>query len=158
MVAECHEYFVNDILVHNCIAWLLNFWMLSNARNLYFYNIESREVLIHAVQKKELSRDEMIQNYEQEQLRLEIENVAEALRNERDEYITQRLETRLKWLDSQLIFQNEEKISVDDLINSVRTEKRRNRSFNQNKTSSIYDNYNNINAYQPYRDPMRIFG
>ena len=45
MVDECHEYFANDILVHNCISWLLGHWFLKYSKNLSFYGIETRDCL-----------------------------------------------------------------------------------------------------------------
>ena len=44
-VAECHEYFANDILVHNCIAWLLACFVIFEGKNLEMYGIHKDELI-----------------------------------------------------------------------------------------------------------------
>ena len=44
-VAEQHEYFVNDILVHNCIANLLGAYMIFFGKNLHMYGIPQGTIL-----------------------------------------------------------------------------------------------------------------
>lgn len=44
-VADCHEYFVNGILVHNCISFLLSVWVIFYGKNLKVYGIPEHMVL-----------------------------------------------------------------------------------------------------------------
>jgi len=45
LVAECHEYFANDILVHNCIAYLLCCYLIFEGQNLHLYGINKEDIL-----------------------------------------------------------------------------------------------------------------
>lgn len=44
-VADCHEYFANDVLVHNCFAHMMSAYLILQGKNLSFYGISPREVL-----------------------------------------------------------------------------------------------------------------
>lgn len=48
-VAECYEYFVNDILVHNCIAWLLACYVVLEGKNLHYYGLTQQDLLQNVV-------------------------------------------------------------------------------------------------------------
>jgi hypothetical protein len=45
-IADCHEYFANDVLVHNCIAYLLACWLIFFGENLHYYGIDVRSILM----------------------------------------------------------------------------------------------------------------
>jgi hypothetical protein len=45
-IADCHEYFANDVLVHNCIAYLLSCWLLFFGENLHHYGLDVRSILM----------------------------------------------------------------------------------------------------------------
>lgn len=45
LVADCHEYFANDVLVHNCISFLLACYLIYYGRNLHMYGIPLEVVL-----------------------------------------------------------------------------------------------------------------
>lgn len=145
------------------IAWLLNFWMLSSAKNLYFYGIEAKEILCYAIEKKELSAREAYELNEQAALRTEIERTYNQLKSENDEFVIQKLEHKLNFLDKQLVLQDNEKFSVDDLIKTLREDrrKRKSNSYNSyNRNNSVYNPYSNNKVYDSfanYKDPRSVF-
>lgn len=155
MVADCHEYFVNDILVHNCIAWLLGFWLLNKGTNLSFYGIDPKQILSEINANKIVSKKEYVDYIEQQEVRKEIERVYEQLQNETDYYVITLLETELKNLNRRLVLEEGEKFSVDELIESLREEKKRNKQSQRSNEYNYYDD-SHILAI-PYRDPRRGF-
>lgn len=108
-----------------CIAWLLSGWFLFNAKNLGFYGINSRDVLANnGNRKKEVgSSVDQYDAYIQKSLREEVEVLTEALKGERDVFLSQRIEHRLQFTISKLKITDEEKISLDDLIRQLKEQK-----------------------------------
>jgi len=156
-----HEVGQHDDMV---IAWLLNFWLLSQAKNLSHYGISPGEILANAVERGSMTVEETYDMQQQSLIRQEMEQIYAQLKNTKDEYAAQRLEMKLSHLDKQLILQEHEKFSVDDLIRSIREERRKvkvNNSYSQgSNTSSFVDRYYGYagaNHFQPYKDPMKVF-
>ena len=125
MVADCHEYFVNDILVHNCIAWLLGFWILTMGKNLSYYGINPREVLSRNPKLIEHRKQKSsYETYVEQQAKLDIQRLTQALEAEKDEFIARRLEFDLERAIQKLSDEEREIVSTDDLITQLR-EKRK---------------------------------
>lgn len=135
-----HEVGENDDLV---IAWLLCFWLLTQGKNLSHYGIDSKAIFC------ELNKPEIVDNrtaydyYEQQRIRSEIETIYEKLKNESDDNIVQRLEFKLRNLNRALVLEEGEIFSVDDLINSVREERRNSRYNGVRSNNGYYGQYNN---------------
>lgn len=127
MVEDCHEYFVNDILVHNCIAWLLCFWLITLGKNLSFYGIDSRVILSRVNLPEVLNSRQYYDIREQQTLRQQIQKLYDDLSQERDEFVVQKLEQNLRILNRKIVLQEGERFSVDELINSLRDERRTSR-------------------------------
>lgn len=138
-VADCHEYFANDILVHNCFSWLLSYWLLSSGKNLSFYGIDSSQILsanpTHLEQRKTVSAYDQNQA---DQARKNVELLSEQLKNEADEYVARRLEYDLERAISQLTDSDRRIVAVDDLINKLRKERARNVRRRQGSTDDAY--------------------
>lgn len=111
------------------IAWLLNSWMLISAKNLQFYGIERKDILSKMQAPKQLSPLEAYEAREQATLKRDMHAVIEQLKDASDDLIVHKLEQRLAWLDSRISYEDHEKISIEELIASVREEKRKRRSF-----------------------------
>lgn len=104
-----------------CIAWLLGYWLLSQGKNLSFYGINSREILSENIKNREVNNPVDIYNsLEQDRIKQRIEQLAEQLKNERDSFIAYRLETELRNQAEKLDTTDRNRLSVDDLINSLR--------------------------------------
>lgn len=119
-----HEDGKHDDMV---IAWLLAQWMLWEAKHLHHYGIETRYVMAGVSQKKELSQEEQNRLIHQDYIREQIEIVYEKLMNEDDENVAFRLEQQLRHLDRQIVVEEGEIYSLDELLRSVK-EARRGRS------------------------------
>jgi hypothetical protein len=108
------------------VGWLLAHWFLTQGRNLKFYGIASERIMCRLVVKQLTNAREVAQQYQQQELRAKIKNVSEQMLKERDDFISERLEQELRALMTQLVFDDNEVFSVDDLLNRAR-EARRNR-------------------------------
>lgn len=118
------------------ISWALCFWLLSQGKNLSFYGIDSKLIFSEVRVVEYTDRASYQQSVEQQQIRQQIEQTYERLSNERDTYVIMKLEHTLRALDRKLILREDEKFSVDDLINSLREEKRKSA---RQTSSSHYD-------------------
>lgn len=123
------------------IAWLLNAWMLMSAKNLSFYGIYHKEILNKLAPPRDMSPQEAYDAAEQQALKQEMHKVIEQLKETSDEFVTQKLERRLAYLDGRISYEDHEKISIEELINSVREEKRKRRSF-----ANSHNNQLNLNT------------
>lgn len=112
-----HEVDGNDDLV---IAWLLNFWFMTQGTNLGYYGIDPITVMSEVRERKEESPLERHTRIEQEQLRKRIEELLEALGNETDMFVSARYEHELRSLDARLIKDRNDVYSMEDLIRKAR--------------------------------------
>lgn len=152
MVEDCHEYFVNDILVHNCIAWLLGHWLLTNGMNLAHYGIPVSSILTEAKKKKMVrasagSQEDALAEYNNEILE-EIKKLTEQLEDEDDEMLSERLERRINYLLSTSEINEQEIFSIEELIHKNKDEKKK-RIAEQRKRSGTNDMFaSNMSTYQ----------
>lgn len=144
-----HEDGQHDDLV---IGWLLAVWLLTQGKNLSFYGIDVTKVMcnVYALDKKEQEETPMAQHtkIEQQRIRERIEQIYNQLSNENDEYICTRLEHELLMLDRQIILEQGEVYSVDELIRQA-SEARMNRKrmFNNNRSQESAYPVVNANTY-----------
>lgn len=138
------------------IAWLLNYWLLTKGKNLSFYGIESNQILSFLNSSKVTSDREYHDYMEQQNLRLQMEDIYKQLQIETDQWIVQNLERELRVLNQKLILDDTEKFSIEELINSLREERRRTRTTNRLETNQN-DFYNDSHVHQTtLMDPRRI--
>lgn len=121
------------------IGWLLNHWLMTKAKNLDFYGIDSKQVLCEIQNTKIETIKDMYEYREQQSIRTEIEVVYNQMKAENDSMITDRLEKELRALNRRIVLQDGEFFSVDDLIRSIREEKRANRKTNYSNNTSEYE-------------------
>jgi hypothetical protein len=111
------------------IAWLLSYWLISLGKNLTYYGIKTRDVLSENRASKEANTPSTLYyNREQAYLRQEIENTVKELANEFDEYVSMKLEHKLKNLASKLNETDRATLSLDELITNIRDQRRGNKS------------------------------
>jgi hypothetical protein len=137
------------------ISLLLNFWLLNKGTNLSFYGIDPKQILSEINASKIVSKKEYVDYIEQQEVRKEIERVYEQLQNESDYYVITLLETELKNLNRRLVLEEGEKFSVDELIESLREEKKRNKHSQRSNDYNYYDDTHILSI--PHRDPRRGF-
>lgn len=108
------------------VAWLLTYWFLTNAKNLQHYGIDPKEVLsVNESIKEELTDDKLYERYYQARLREQVNEIIKELSSERDSGIAERLESRLRHIESMLSENDRAVLSVDDLIQRLRQERRK---------------------------------
>ena len=76
---------------------------------------------------KEVKPDKAYFINEQIKIRNDIEKIYEQMSKESDEYVLQRLEKQLRFLDSRIVLEDGEHFSVDALIHELRQKKKQNR-------------------------------
>lgn len=144
-----HQSGEHDDLV---IGWLLNHWLMTKAKNLDFYGIDSKQILCELQSIKIESNKDMYDYMEQQRIRQEIEKIYNEMKAENDAMIVDRLEQELRSLNRRLVLQDGEFFSVDDLIKSIRENKRKN---------PVSNNYGYQSSVEPYahqhRDPRRFY-
>lgn len=146
-----HEEGSHDDMV---MALLLNYWLLTQGKNLSHYGIDSRMIYTHLnVNKKTMSSYEQYQAEFQLKLRQDIEKLVTELKHTRDEYISDKIEKQLRILNNQIILEENEKFSVDDLINSIKSTKKS--RYLDNRSRDGY--YNQMVGIPAPVDPTRIF-
>lgn len=129
-VDDTHEYFVNDILVHNCISWILSFWLLTRGKNLSYYGIDSRAMLINS--RSTITGETAIDEYnnqKQNEYRNLMDEIVEKMRDEKDPYIRTRYEIQLRNIASKIVVRDNEVFSVDELLETLKRERRLNKSI-----------------------------
>lgn len=119
------------------IGWLLVHWFLSLAKNLSFYEIDSRVIGSKSQKAKVINPRDEWQRIQQENLRKQMQVTYDALSDETDEWVSQKLEQELRVLDRQLVMDAGETYSLDDLIRQVRESKRKKRE----RSGSVDGNY-----------------
>jgi hypothetical protein len=153
---------------------------LTSAKNLGFYGIHHSEILSQLNTHKVYTAEESYDRHEQRMFQEEMQSVLAQLKEAEDELIVHKLEKRLAYLDGRIIYEDSEKVSLEELINSVREEKRRRRSMrnaaaplnvapNPFGSRSPYAGAtggglyggrrpsNTLSAYAPYKNPMSVF-
>lgn len=110
------------------IAWLLSYWLITNGRNLQFYGIQASAVMSNnGVSRKETDPVAMEEHRKAQAVRVEIDKLLELMRRENDEMITRSYEGKLRRLIDENPKINVGTLSVDDLVEKVRKERRERR-------------------------------
>lgn len=109
------------------IGWLLCFWLITKGVNLGFYGLDSRLLAQNAVARSSTDPYENAILDQQRQLRIDIEALTEGLAKERDEYVSMRIEQQIRALMTNVVVEENEILSVDELIRTAK-EKKRNRA------------------------------
>ena len=122
-----HEVGEHDDLV---IGWLLCHWFLTMGKNLSHYDIDVRRVMAGVQTRPAMTPQQEWEYNEQLHIRERIEELSEQLSEELDDYVSIRLEQELRMLDRQVILQQGEIYSVDELIRkAVEAKRTRRRGF-----------------------------
>ena len=102
-------------------AWLLNQWLLTHSRNLSFYGINTRQLLSNARYKEQsMTPEQEYHQFEQKQLRDEIDQIIEALSQQHDEYKVAQLETRLMSISQRIEVDDTDRVSIDQMIQEAK--------------------------------------
>ena len=116
------------------ISWLLSFWLITQGKNLSFYGIETKNILGGLVVPEYTDNISTYDFIQQGRIRSEIEKLYEELTTERDAYVIEALERKLRSLNRQLVLREGEIFSLEELLSDIRqsrvTERRSNNTEN----------------------------
>lgn len=128
------------------ISWLMPHWTVWHSRNLYMYGIDTSNLKLSITDSGEkLSPEDMFKKAEQLRLRAEVDKVIEELKGAKDEFISLKLEHRLRVLSDLLGDQQSDAYNVDSLIREAKES--RLRSSQTNAVTRKPLNINLGNAY-----------
>ena len=127
------------------IGWLLGHWMLTKAKNLLHYGIQVTDILSRNRGGSE--NGGVITKEQREQIfyRDKIKDLLGKLEQEQNEIISMKIENELRFYNSKLIIEENEVLSLDELISKTKETKKQNIiSKNRNHYGTgIYDRYTN---------------
>lgn len=109
------------------IGWLMCHWFLSMGKNLQFYGIDPRSVMINSKPKETLTVSQAYYEDEQWSFRERIDELFELMREETDGFIIGRYEQELRYLDSRLILKDGETFSIDAEMEKMKETKKKQR-------------------------------
>lgn len=124
------------------IAWLLAFWFMVSAVNIEHYGMNPLYVLRDSPQRKEHSAAEVEAARYQEHVRSTIEDLLAMIRKEDDDTIIERHEIRLRHLERELVLEEGDTFSMEDLIRHAKSTRRLRGAgspLNQARDSAYYD-------------------
>lgn len=122
-----HEDGAHDDMV---IGWLLGCWLLISGKNLSHYGIDSRLVMTYVNRPEEIDPIVESNKQKQDQLRQRLEDLSKRLSSSNDDYVSMKIENEMKSLVSQLVIDEGEIISVDEMIRVARGRRKENK-FNR---------------------------
>jgi hypothetical protein len=109
------------------VAWLLNYWFLSNAKNMGFYGIQSSEVLRYIDTGKEFKTPEdRYKTFVNDRVRQELDRLSEAMGQETNPHMFARLENRARMLIRTLRPDESQAFSVTEFFEQIRMEREKN--------------------------------
>lgn len=112
-----------------CIAWLLNHWLITQAKNLSYYGIDPALVgsLAHTtgVDADPQHRTEQL---EQRNIRTSLKALAERLASAKDGFLITRLEQEIRQLSRKVVLEENELFNIDSLIKEAKEKKRLDRA------------------------------
>ena len=127
------------------IGWLLGHWMLTKAKNLLHYGIQVTDILSRNRGGSE--NGGVITKEQREQIfyRDKIKELLGKLEQEQNEIISMKIENELRFYNSKLIIEENEVLSLDELISKTKETKKQNIiSKNRNHYGTgVYDRYTN---------------
>ena len=127
------------------IGWLLGHWMLTKAKNLVHYGIQVTDILSRNRGGGE--NGGVITKEQRDQIfyRDKIKELLGKLEQEQNEIISMKIENELRFYNSKLIIEENEVLSLDELISKTKETKKQNIiSKNRNHYGTgIYDRYTN---------------
>lgn len=131
-----HEASGHDDMV---IAWLLGNWLLTQSRNLQHYGISISQVLSsqNDAERGERTPQEIMQDFEQERLREEMESIYDHLQSCSDDMSAMKYENRLRRLSARLVEREDESLSIDALIQSAKESREHRAKINRHRHQSL---------------------
>ena len=124
-----HEEGEHDDMV---ISFLLSYWFLTNAKNISFYGLSSRKILMFLRTNDDgskMSPEMVIKKNEQSDIKNQIELLIEKLRNEKNIYVSKQITQKIKYLYSLIDEDSKVNFNIETLLEEIElTKRKRNKS------------------------------
>ena len=127
------------------IGWLLGHWMLTKAKNLLHYGIQVTDILSRNRGGSENGGVLTKEHRDQILYRDKIKDLLGKLEQEQNEIISMKIENELRFYNSKLIIEENEVLSLDELIAKTKETKKQN-IISKNRNiygTGVYDRYTN---------------
>lgn len=126
-IKDTHEYFANNVLVHNCIASLLSIFFLTQAKNHELYGIDKEKILAGVKLSMTEENGGPVEEYrkaKQKQIKDTIDVYLERIKRCEDPYITQQLIAKTKALYNTLDKDFIVSFNLQDMLDKINSENR----------------------------------
>ena len=136
LIDSDYNYFANNVLVHNCIGYLLPYFMLTQGKNLESYGIDTTKVLSSvkiAISDENGGPVEEYKRIKQQRIKDALEVYLDRMKKCEDSYIKQQLATKAKSLYDTLDEESIVAFNLQDLLSKVTDEARIKRIGNVKK-------------------------
>ena len=136
LIDSDYNYFANNVLVHNCIGYLLPYFMLTQGKNLESYGIDTSKVLSSvkiAISDENGGPVEEYKRIKQQRIKDALEVYLDRMKKCEDPYIKQQLATKAKSLYDTLDEESIVAFNLQDLLSKVNDEARIKRIGNVKK-------------------------
>ena len=136
LIDSDYNYFANNVLVHNCIGYLLPYFMLTQGKNLESYGIDTSKVLSSvkiAISDENGGPVEEYKRIKQQRIKDALEVYLDRMKKCEDPYIKQQLATKAKSLYDTLDEESIVAFNLQDLLSKVTDEARIKRIGNVKK-------------------------
>lgn len=127
-IQDCHEYLVNDVLVHNCVSALLSYWILTNGNNLSYYGLNSKMVLstiAAEVIKEEGGEDKIIEKENQNILMEQVYKILDQIKSESNPILTNILVNKVKHLTAAVDDTHKVNFNLEAILDEIKMKKRK---------------------------------
>jgi hypothetical protein len=139
-----HEDGEHDDMV---IGWLLCMWLIMSGVNLSHYRIDSSKLMSRVVEVEHLDQYELFERQKQTNLRDKLNQLSDQLAKTSDEYISMKIEQQMRSIVTEIIVEDDDILSVDELIRTSRERRKTNRL---DRYSSNNGQNNHWSKYQQY--------
>lgn len=136
LIDSDYNYFANNVLVHNCIGFLLPYYLLTQGKNLESYGIDTSKVLSSvkiAISDENGGPVEEYKRIKQQRIKDALEVYLDRMKKCEDPYIKQQLATKAKSLYDTLDEESIVAFNLQDLLSKVTDEARIKRIGNVKK-------------------------
>lgn len=136
LIDSDYNYFANNVLVHNCIGYLLPYYLLTQGKNLESYGIDTSKVLSSvkiAISDENGGPVEEYKRIKQQRIKDALEVYLDRMKKCEDPYIKQQLATKAKSLYDTLDEESIVAFNLQDLLSKVNDEARIKRIGNVKK-------------------------
>lgn len=138
------------------IGWLLCMWFMTQGKNMSHYGIDTKLIMAQLGGDQFEEPAVKFERMKQLGLRTKMQELSDVISSTRDDYIVMRLEQEMRLVASQMIYEEGEIVSVDELVRQAKEKRRFRREaqvsqYNQNASNHpFYRNTNDGVSYGEY--------